>query len=168
MTAALEDLEIAHDEVTQLIQVIPDIALDWQPSNGEWSIKQIIGHLAHANEFYIMIVEEARASRFEIVKLDPELQGWKLMAASDATVAQCKTTAAAFNCFNHTYQAMREVLGGLADAELDQPFVFYQPDREPYTTTLRQRVLEMAASHLREHRLQLSRTFADWRTSGDR
>jgi hypothetical protein len=49
----------------------------------------------------------------------------------------------------------------LNSQELDQPFVLvsWQPT---ITTTLRKRVLQMAASHLREHKPQLSNTLMQW------
>ena len=162
MITLLTDLAKAHDEVSVIIQQVPDRALDWQSSTDEWSLKQTIGHLAHANDFYIMIVTAARATVFGTAKLHPELAGWKHMATTDAAVAQCTTTLGVYDCFEHTYQLMLTVLRGITHEELDRPFVFCQPDREPYTTTLRQRVVLMATNHLREHKTQLSNTLAGW------
>src|ERR671926_155694 len=83
LTAAIVD---AHDAVVPLIRTIPDAALDWQPSSDVWSLKQIISHLAHANDFYVMIVNEVRTTRFGTVQLHRDLAGWQQMLATDAAV----------------------------------------------------------------------------------
>ena len=159
------DIADAHDAVVLLIRAIPDGALDWQPSPDAWSLKQIISHLAHANDFYVMIVEEVRTTHFGIVQLHPNLAGWQQMMLTDATVAVCTSTAAALDCFEHTYQRMRDILETIRAEEVDQPFVFWRADNEPHTTTLRQRVIVMAAEHLREHQVHLSDTLALWQAT---
>ena len=155
----------AHDSVVPLISTIPDAALGWQPSSDSWSLKQIISHLAHANDFYVMIVDEARATRFGTLQLHPNLVGWQQMLATDAAVAACTTTVAVLDCFERTYQGMLDVLADIQPQELDQPFIFWQPDNQPYTTTLRQRVIQMAAEHMREHQVHLSDTLTLWQTT---
>jgi hypothetical protein len=154
------NIVIAHDSVVELIRGIPDEALDWRPSHNAWSIKQIVGHLAHANDFYVMIVGEVRATYFGNVHLHPDLVGWQQMATTDAKIASCITTSEVLNCFEHTYHRMLEILNTIQPDELDQPFIFWQPDKESYATTLRQRVIQMAANHINEHQLQLSDTLA--------
>jgi len=168
MTAAITaDLTIAHDEVVAIVKAIPDAALGWQPSSDDWSLKQIIGHLAHANDFYVMIVDEARASDFGVVRLHRELPGVQRMTATDIEVARRITLLAVLHCFEQTYQRMLAVLQSITPEELDRPFVLYsfQPDAESLTTTLRQRVIQRAASHIREHQTQLSNTLARWRAT---
>jgi len=164
---ATGDLVAAHAEVVAVIQAIPDVTLDWQPGGEDWSLKQIIGHLAHANDFYIMIVDQARASNFGIVRLHRELAGWQRMADTDAQVAQCASVLAAQDCFERTYQRMLAVLQNSTPEELDQPLVFYswRQDAEPENTTLRQRVIQRAAEHIREHQAQLTDTLARWQAT---
>jgi uncharacterized damage-inducible protein DinB len=162
---ATADLAVAHAAIGPMIRTIPDAALDWRPSGEEWSIKQIIGHLAHASDFYIMIVDEARATSFGTVVPRPELDGWQRMVATDAAVAACTTTQAALDCCERAYQGMLAVLDGITPNELDWPFGFHRPDAEPYTTTLRQRVIQTAASHICEHQTHLSETLARWQTA---
>ena len=77
----------AHDEIVATIRTIPDAALDWQPASEDWTLKYVIGHLAHANDFYVMIVDEARAMSFGNVRLHPELEGFRRMMATAAAVA---------------------------------------------------------------------------------
>jgi hypothetical protein len=161
METVIADVAVAHDAVVSLIQAIPDAALDWQPDN-DWSLRQIIGHLAHANDFYVMIVDEARTTHFGTIQLHPELAGWQQMGATDAQIAQCTTTHAVLDCFECTYQRMLKVFRGLRVEELDRPFVFCQPKAVPTTTTLRQRVIQMAADHIREHQSHLSAILARW------
>jgi GNAT superfamily N-acetyltransferase len=159
------DLIAAHDLVVSLIQAIPDTALDWSPPADDWSLKRIVGHLAHANDFYVMIVDEARAADFGTVTLHADLAGWRQMIATDAAIAQCSATQEAWACFERTYQRMLAVLENVTRAELDRPFVFCRPDAEPLTTTLRQRVVAMAAHHMREHQPHLSDTLERWRAT---
>lgn len=167
--AATTEVTAAHAEVVAIIRAIPDAALDWQPGGGDWSLRQIISHLAHANDFYLMIVEEACAGAFGAVRLDRyrELAGWQRMQATDAAVARCTTVPEALDRFEEAYGRLLTVLNGLTPVELDRPFVLYepQPAAEPMTTTLRRRVVAMAASHLRDHQAQVAETLARWRAA---
>ena len=49
------DLEAAHDAVVADIAALPDAALDWRPGGEEWPVRRIVGHLAHANDFYYRV-----------------------------------------------------------------------------------------------------------------
>ena len=156
--SATGEIEAAHAELAVTIAAIPDVALDWQPGGDEWSLKQVIGHLAHANAFYITIVEQARAAGFGTVRLRRGSAGWRRMLATDSAVAACTTTAGALDCFEQAYQQALALLRTLSPDELDRSFVFrsWQPGAEPVTTTLRQRVIQAMADHLREHQAQLA------------
>lgn len=158
------NLTAAHDETAAILSTIPDGALDWQPDETSWSLKRILGHLTHAYEFYLLIVEEARKSRFGTVKLHPDLPGWKRVEQTDAAVLACPTTAEACALFNATHARAIAILGEISLQELDRPFVLdsWRPDVAPVTTTLRTRVLEAAADHLREHHDHLRETLAQW------
>jgi uncharacterized damage-inducible protein DinB len=167
-TTATVDLIAAHDQIVAVIRMIPDAALDWRPGGENWTLKDIISHLAHANDFYVMIVDEARATNYARVRLHPELAGFRQMTATDAAVVQCATVLAALACFERAFQRMLTVLQGCAPEELDRPFslsLSWQPDIEPVTTTLAQRVLTTAVDHLREHQTQLSDTLARWQAT---
>jgi hypothetical protein len=161
MESALADVVIAHDAVASSLQMIPDAALDWLPEK-DWSLRQIIGHLAHANDFYVMIVDEARTTQFQTVQLHSELAGWQQMLATNAQIERCTTAHSVLACFDSTYQRMLNVFCSLHLEELDRPFVLCQPNAAPMTTTLRQRVIHMAAEHMHEHHLHLSAILARW------
>ncbi len=156
------ELEAAHDAVVADIAALPDAALDWQPGGDECPIRQIVGHLAHANDFYVMIVEEARAQGFGEAELHPGLPGWQAMQETDAAVAGCADVPAVLDCFERTYGRLLALLRGLTPEELDRPFVLCSP-QPTVTTTLRERVARTAAEHLREHRTHLAETLARWR-----
>lgn len=163
--AGIAELTAAHAEVVAVIRTIPDMALDWQPSSDDWSFRQIVGHLAHANDFYVLIMDEVRASNFGCLKLHLELPGFQRMLATDAEVTQCTTVFAVLDCFEHAYQRMLAVLQTIRPVEFDQSFVLWyawKPDVVPETTTLRQRVLATATSHIQEHQAQLVDTLARW------
>lgn len=165
--AATADLTAAHDEVVTLIRTMPDVALDWQPGGTDWSVRQIVSHLAHANDFYVMIVDEVHVSKFGTARLHRELPGVQRMAATDAEVAGCTTVLATLDCFERAYQRMWTVLNALTPEELDRPFVLYswQPDAGPETTSLRQRVIRRATEHLQEHQAQLKDTLTRWQAT---
>ena len=59
-----------------------------------------------------------------------------------------------------THDEVVRVIRTIPDAALE-----WQPDAEPVTTTLRDRVIQMAASHLREHQTQMLETLARWQTT---
>jgi len=164
MQAILLDLIAAHDEVAPLFQTVPAEAFDWQPTEGEFTIKQILVHLTHANDFYLMILEEVQISNFGIVHLHTELPGWQRMGATDAEAMQCTTTTALYTCFEQAFWRLLTELEKLTIQEFDHPFMLYeiQPSAVAQTTTLRQRVLKMAADHIREHKEQLVQTLGQW------
>ena len=160
----MADLEAAHDAVVADIAAIPDAALDWQPGGDEWPIRQILGHLAHANDFYVMIVEEARARGFGEAELHPGLPGWRRMQETDAAVTECADVPAVLDCFERTYGRLLALLHELTPEELDRPFVLHSP-QPTVTTTLRERVVRTATEHLREHQIHLAETLARWRSA---
>ena len=164
----LTELAAAHGEVVAVIETVPEAALDWRPGEGEWSLKQTIGHIAHAYDFYVTIVEEAQAQGFGVVRLHADTPGYRRMLATDADVAQCMTVAALLDRLNQAYQQALAVLRGIAPEQLDRPFAFYrwQSEAEPVTATLRRRVLQTATEHLREHRAHLAETLELWRGIG--
>jgi hypothetical protein len=168
VAAEMTDLATARDETVALIAAIPDAALGWRPGDDERAPRQTIGHLAHACDFYVMIVEEARASEFGDVRLSSELAGGRRMEATDAEVAGCAATPDALASFERAHSRLLAVLAGVTSEELDRAFHFHEPraGAEPRTTTLRRRVLTMAALHLREHHDQLAGTLANWRSAG--
>src|SRR5262249_35102505 len=137
------ELTAAHQGVVAVVESIQDAALDWCPEEEEWSLKQTIGHIAHAYDFFVMIVEEARAQDFGSVRLYQELAGWQRMLNTDGAVAACSTVSAALARLEQAYKQALPVLQGITPEELDHPFVLYswRPDAAPVGTTLRQRVL---------------------------
>jgi hypothetical protein len=165
--AATGQITAAHDAVVALIRTIPDAALGWQPDGDAWSLKRIIAHIAHAYDFYLTIVEEARATDFGTVTLRPGLPGWQRVVATDTTVLQCATVAKVLDQLDAVYQRSLDIFAHLTPDELDRTFVMasWRADREAETTTLRRRVLETAPSHLREHEAQLAETLEGWRAA---
>jgi|SRR5579872_6465146 len=164
-TDSLADLAAAQNDIMTLITTSPDAALDWKPDETSWSLKQTLAHVAHAYDFYLMIVEEARKSAFGVVKLHPDLPGWRRLQDTDAAVLACATTAEVCGQLNVVYQRAVAILSAISPEELDRSFTLesWRPDVAPETTTLRKRVLEMVADHLREHYGQLAETLAQWR-----
>ena len=160
----MADLEAAHDAVVADVAAIPDAALDWRPGGEEWPVRQIVGHLAHANDFYVMIVGSARAADFGEAELHPGLPDWRRMQDTDAAVAACADVPAVLDCFERTYGRLLALLRGLTPEELDRPFVLRSP-QPTVTTTLRERVVRTAAEHLREHQVHLAETLARWRVA---
>ncbi len=156
------ELEAAHDAVVADIAALPDAALDWQPGGEEWPIRQIVGHLAHANDFYVMIVDAARAAQFGEAEIHPGLPGWRRMQDTDAAAAACADVPAVLDCFERTYGDLLALLRGLTPEELDRPFVLRSP-QPTVTTTLRERVVRTAAEHPREHQVHLAETLTRWR-----
>ncbi len=157
--AVAEGLMSAYDEVVAAIERIPDEALDWQPGGGEWSPRYIISHMAHANEFYLSIIEQVRAAGFGTVRLNPD-PAVQRMRAVDAEIARYTTVPDVLDAFERAYRRLLAVLESLTPEELDRPFVLDtgQAYDQTGTTTLRERVMGRAAEHLREHWAQLAAT----------
>ncbi|MFN8487907.1 MAG: DinB family protein [Caldilineaceae bacterium] len=166
MKSTLSDLVATHGEVSPLFQSVPNESLNWKFDENGWSVKQILVHLTHANDFYLMILEEARAANFGAVRLHTELPGWQRMVATDTEAWQCGNVAELYNCFGQAFQRLMADLETFTEDELDQPFELYemQPNAKALPTTLRQRVLQIAENHLREHKDQLTETLVHWQS----
>jgi DinB family protein len=162
---ALSRLRAAHQRVAALIGTIPEAALDWQPDADAWSPKRIVAHIAHAYDFYLLIVEQARAADFGTARLDPGQPGWRRVEATDAAVLACRDVPAVLDQLAATHDRALAIFAVIIPDELDRPFMLasWRPDAAPQTTTLRHRVLEMAADHLDEHHAHLAETLARWR-----
>jgi hypothetical protein len=160
-------LEAAHAAMLAGIRTIPDAALPWRPAGGEFSLQEIIAHLAEANEFYLTIVEAARSARFGMVELQPQSAAWNRILATVSTVRECQTVSAALAHFERTYERVLGSLSSLSPEEMDRGFVFrtWQPDAKAIPTTLRRRVVREMANHLREHEQQLVDTLTAWRAA---
>jgi uncharacterized damage-inducible protein DinB len=160
----MADLAAAHGEIGAFICGLPDEAPDWRADDESWSLKQALAHITHAYDFYLMIVEETLGAGFGTVRLHPELAGWQRLLATDAAVNACSTVSAALELFNHAYGRLSLALEHLSPEEMDREFVLLplRPDDEAVTRTLRRRVLDIAADHLREHKAQMSDMLAGW------
>ena len=122
MTHSESELVEGYAAVVGVSQLIPDEALDWQPGSEGWSLRSIMSHLAHANDFYVMIIDQVRASEFADVQLRPEMAGFSRMEATDTAIAHCRTAADVHACFEATYRRLLAAIQTLAVEELDQPF----------------------------------------------
>ena len=162
----LTQLQQAHAELTAFIQIIPDDALDWHSADGEWPLKETIAHVAHAYDFYILILDQARAQDFTSVTMRNELPGWQALFCTDDAVKSCQTTSAVLSALQQAYDHVLTHFQTITHEELDRPFTYdsTRPDEPPYTTTLRYRVLQKAISHIHEHIPQLHDTLARWAT----
>jgi len=152
----VSELEAASQAVVLFVQTIPDTALDKQVDSDAWSVKQILAHLAHSHNFYMMIVTLARESDFMEVRLSPSLSGFQQVRMTNEQVRACTTSAAAANIFQGTFAQLRAMLMSLALQDLDRPFQMYELEATPaYITTLRQRVIQTATEHMYEHLAQI-------------
>ena len=152
----VSELDAASQAVASFIQTIPDTALDQQVDTDAWSVKQIIAHLAHSHNFYMIIVTLARENHFVEVHLSPSLSGWQQVRVTNEQVRACTTSAAAANIFQGTFAQLRAMLISLTPQDLDRPFQMYEwQTTTAQITTLRQRVIQTATEHMYEHLAQI-------------
>ena len=150
------ELDAASQAVASFIQTIPDASLDQQVDTDAWSVKQIIAHLAHSHNFYMMIVSLARENHFVEVLLSPSLSGLQQVRATNQQVRACTTSAAAAKIFQDTFAQLQAMLISLTPQDLDRPFQMYELETTTaQITTLRQRVIQTATEHLYEHLAQI-------------
>lgn len=168
MEAQVDDLVAAIGSVSAAIGAVPAAAFEWRPGEAEFSPKQIVAHLASANDFYLMIIDEALASGFGAVRLSQGPPGVSRVLATHADMNKRTTVAEALDGFRYASRRLLDALERLTPEQLDRPFVLddaLQPDGGRETTTLRRRIVGRCAEHLREHHAQLDETLALWRRS---
>ncbi len=152
----VSELDAAGQAVASFIQTIPDTALNQQVDTDAWSVKQIIAHLAHSHNFYMIIVTLARENHFVEVHLSPSLSGWQQVRVTNEQVRACTTSAAAANIFQGTFAQLRAMLISLTSQDLDRPFQMYELETTTaQITTLRQRVIQTATEHMYQHLAQI-------------
>ena len=158
----VSELDAASQAVASFIQTIPDTALDQPGETEAWSVKQIIAHLAHSHNVYMMIVTLARENHFVEVLLSPALPGWQPVRVTNEQVRACTTSAAAATIFQDTFAQLRAMLISLTPQDLDRPFPMYELETPTaaHLTTLRQRVIQTATEHLYEHLAQIQSSLA--------
>ena len=156
------------DIATEIDQLPPD-AFDWKSSDDEWSCREIVAHVSHANDFYVMICEEAVQSEFGLVELTRQLPGYALMVQTNGAVLSVSSIDEANSLFEERFQRLITVLDELSVEKLARPFTLSLDwSNEPaHSTTLRRRVIDVAREHMIEHRAQLADTVAKWRYSGE-
>jgi hypothetical protein len=161
----LAQLQKAQAEFTDLVSMIPYDALDWQPAGNEWPLRETIAHVAHAYDFYSLILNLARASNFTTVTMYRDLPGWQALRVTDAAIKACHTSDELLAAFNQAFAKALTHFQTITPEELDIPFTYdhASPDEAPYTTTLRHRILEKATEHAHEHIPQITNTLAQWR-----
>lgn len=154
----------AHDDVVAIIRSIPDTALDWQPGGEEWSLKQVIGHLAGAGIFFAYILDSARATDFGPVTLSRE-EIIRRGAEQQVALQRCKTTNDVLENFQQGYDKTLQAIASMTLEEVDRPFQLQElrPGSEPSQVTLRSRFVDRFGAHLRDHEGQLKATIASWR-----
>ena len=152
----VSELDATGQAVASFIQTIPDTALNQQVDTDAWSVKQIIAHLAHSHNFYMIIVTLARENHFVEVHLSPSLSGWQQVRVTNEQVRACTTSAAAANIFQDTFAQLRAMLISLTPQDLDRPFQMYELETTTaQITTLRQRVIQTATEHMYQHLAQI-------------
>ena len=157
----VSELDAASQAVASFIQTIPDTSLDQQVDTDAWSVKQIIAHLAHSHNFYMIIVTLARENHFVEVLLSPSLSGWQQVRVTNQQVRACTTSAAVANIFQDTFAQLRAMLISLTPQDLDRPFQMYELETTTaHITTLRQRVIQTATEHMYEHLAQIQSSLA--------
>jgi hypothetical protein len=151
-------LKKARDSLIDAIQAIPDPALDWRPSSSEWSNRQVLAHVTHANDFYTMIVHEVLRSAFRSVDLVRDSADYRAMMATDEAVMKCATTAMAVSIFESTFGRFIAALDSAPPDDLGRSFALTYEWRRadpPERTNLRERVMDAAIDHIREHAAEL-------------
>ncbi len=87
--------------------------------------RDAVGDGGDTNDFYVTILEEARAAHFGTVRLRRDSAGWRRMLATDAAVAQCTTGPSAPDPLERVSHQTLAPLENILPEEIDQPFVFY-------------------------------------------
>lgn len=167
MIHGMEELRGAHERAAAAIRAIPAEAFDWRIPDG-WAPRQLAAHLTSANDFYLMILEEARAAAWGDVLPHGGMASWRRVRTTWDDVDRCAGVAAAAELFERSRVRLVAALAGLAAVELDRPFVFHdpQPDAGVEETTLRRRIFGPAVGHTLEHLAQLEEMLAGWRSAG--
>ncbi|MBI4305129.1 MAG: DinB family protein, partial [Chloroflexi bacterium] len=134
----------ARNLLVAAIRKIPDEALDYRPAPSEWSVREIVAHVANANDFYTMIIHAARRSAFESVTLVRDSADYRMVAATNDSVMRCATTSAALAAFEAAFDRMIAAMGDVRPDEWDREFSLvysWRPSDLPEVTNLKKRVI---------------------------
>lgn len=144
---------LSQREFLALAALVPVEARETRPLDGEWMLKQIIGHLADYEGLGIVALKAVAADREPVYAIN--IDDFDSYNNDRATIWAATTWTEVWATYLATRRALLLVAETLADDALARPFT--APWRE--TTTACGYLLDMA-QHEREHADALRRAFA--------
>lgn len=138
-TDLLAEFESETALTRRLIERIPDSKYDWTPHPKSTSIGALARHLAHMMTWATVALTSSEFDIAERAPMPPTTTIGEVLAAFDANVART-----------------RELLSGLTDEELGQPWTLTGGGRTYLTRPKATVVTHMVVHHMIHHRGQLS------------
>jgi hypothetical protein len=146
LTTIKNFIEVAHDFQT-VLEKVPEGGMDWSEKEGEWSIRQVILHVADDLTVYTFIIERALAVPGDKVVFGefPGNQNWADQLKFDQRAIQ-----PALNLIYAQRSFMVEMLEHFPD-RWDNKVNFYDKDGKQVGSNSVKEMILMLTEHMQEH-----------------
>ncbi|MBD8006905.1 DinB family protein [Bacillus norwichensis] len=122
---AIQDVKAAIDEMLNAVKELPEDTIRWKPSEEEWSIMQVIAHVAEAIPFWLGEIRQIIQSPEEVWGRD-HTNKIRLEAVDEKTVDSL-TVEKVLKDLKHIPTQSEETLSELTDEQLQ----IVAPSRNP-------------------------------------
>jgi hypothetical protein len=153
----LAQYHAAYCDLLAVLSGVGDDALDLPPAEGEWPLREILGHIIGAERVFFALVHQALEQQ-RAGQEPAELSGKfvKALVGPRETFVELMKTETLEGILAHYAGLHHRILlelSGLSDHELTAPSKFWEPD--PLSIRYR---LHRFDAHLRQHTVQAEKT----------
>jgi len=137
----------ALDDLDTVLASVPDEGWDWAEKEGEWSIRQVVHHLAEDCNVYAFIIERALATPDCKVFFGefPGNKAWgDLLAWNERPVENARELM-------HTHRKYLAELAGHFPERWENKAVFYNESGKKLAEQTVERMMVMLPEHMQEH-----------------
>ncbi|KKB35537.1 DinB family protein [Bacillus thermotolerans] len=156
-TNAIESVRVSIDQIVNLVKTLPEETIRWKPSEDEWSIMQIITHVAEAIPYWVQEIKNIQSR--------PE-QSWgrglkdevRLRTVSEENVKSLSVDEV-LNQLPSIPAVVEETLHSLTDSELAIKAPSRNPrfDGKPVEFIVNHLIVEHAEKHYNQIQRNLSK-----------
>lgn len=137
----------ALDDLDAILEKVPTKGLDWSEKEGEWTIRQVIHHLAEDCNVYAFIIEQALAlTNAKVIMGDfPGNEKWGEMLAFGERPVETDIE------LMHAHRKFLSDLVAYFPGRWDNKAVFYNQEGVELATNSVKGMIIMLTEHMQEH-----------------
>ena len=143
----IDDFTSALDDLDFVLADVPEEGWDWSEKEGEWSIRQIIHHLAEDCNVYAFIIERGLATpgcKVFFGDFPSNIEWSNLLAWNERSVEIARELM-------HAHRKFLADLAGHFPERWDNKVMFFNESKEKIAEQSVEKMLVMLTEHMQEH-----------------